>query len=286
MDSNTSSPLFWEVPTDDSGLPYRIGLLKYDVFESVSWHYPDDTTTPIPWEITSYLLSKNIVAKPGCTYHLKLSDLPLPPLPEPDSDSDAESHASSATDSQGNQSNDSSQETHSPNFVPFPAPPIPLQYPETDFDPDRSESDSSQYNFSADLNRSEEEPDSDTESRASSVSDSQGHQSYDSHYFDNVPEAILSATAGDIRPSESRASLAPDSSPSHQSLDITFLRNCARSDSASSEGSRAILAPDSSQSHQSFTSTFLRDCARSDSADGGEAVGLGDEVESDTEENA
>ena len=282
MNSNTSSPLFWEVPKDDSGLPFRIGLLKYDVFEPVWWHYPSDTTSPIPWEITSYLLSQNIVASPGGLYLLKISDLPLPPLPDPDPASEAESHASSATDSQGNQSNDSSQETHTPNDVPFPAPPIPLQYPETDSDPDRSESDSSQYNFSADLDRSED--DSDADSRASSISDSsQGHQSYDSHYFDNVPEAIHSGTAGDIRPRESRASLASYStSPSHQEIDTDFLLHCARSDSESSE-----RAPDSSQSHQSFTSTFLRDCARSeDSADGGEAVGLGDEIESDTEENA
>ena len=107
MDSNTSSPLFLEVPTDDSGIPYCIGLLRDDVFESVLWHYPVDTTAPIPSEITRYLLSKDIVAAPGCTFHLKISDLPLPPLPDPDSDSGTESHASSVTDSsRGHQSYD------------------------------------------------------------------------------------------------------------------------------------------------------------------------------------
>ena len=60
-------------------------------------------------------------------------------------------------------------------------------------------------------------------------------QSYDSHVLDNVPEAILSGTAGEILSSESRASSAHDSSQGHQSFDSTFLRYCARPDSADGE---------------------------------------------------
>ena len=91
--------ILWAEATDSSGLPHRTGLRGEDVFELVPWQLPVNPSTPIPVEITRFLVVCDIYSSPGVTLYNKPSFFPCQPLPDPECDDSESQSRTTSTDS-------------------------------------------------------------------------------------------------------------------------------------------------------------------------------------------